>query len=666
MSQIYFLISLFFFSIDSYAVTHLDIPCLGEKVSIGDYSQVEAIEKHLEWHGADNNQVPKAPCKTLNPPSHEEMSDFIKMKSESKSKINSTINGVSFSNESPALINAFRDLTTAMDSFGIGKITKNQKNFQKEYGINPECKKVICAVEKIWGEDLGLKVLYMYQKHNFNTSEYAFNDSDRLSPEEMDDVVMGAEDLPKTLIPLGRPNQRLTHFSRGYRLKQDSENVAANSVIMLFDTWSREPRFERQYSVFHELAHNVSTKLKDMDESPSWLKLSDWIKKGDDWSSSKSACFTTKYGLTNPYEDYAEALSTYRYNPKEFKNSCPKKYEYLKEKVFKGKEYLDVAGCTEFTKGQVESVANLVSNDLKEYLESSEFENQKTAEKCSKSLTSYPTSDADVEACLNNSIVGFLDANRIKLQSANSPKVESTRMAEFQSLVADTMMKNGSLSEVTSKKNDGLKKEFNKYFDELIQSNLPKKISGKFVNFKPGNAYNFGARRSCTETAWKTIKERRECVANAILEEDQRWLTFSDSYAFNKLKIPESLDRESTSRLLEAYRSEIKKIFLETDFLDEVTSKITLDIEDGVKRKLNRAHLELYYDKSDWKKMDALEFCEKYYGSTDEYDQKYILPASTKSYPKMVEWCVKKQSEKSKRFIINENDFKEYSKAAFN
>ena len=51
------------------------------------------------------------------------------------------------------------------------------------------------------------------------------------------------------------------------------------------------------------------------------------------------------YGTRNPSEDFAESIVAYRYNPKPMKDSCPDKYNYIKDIIFDGIEYLDESGC---------------------------------------------------------------------------------------------------------------------------------------------------------------------------------------------------------------------------------------------------------------------------------------------------------------------------------
>jgi hypothetical protein len=317
----------------------LDLEC------IPDNNNNSFAQKLLNWWGANEKEVMNAPCKTKVIPSEEVMLRFINDKADGKKT--KVVHGVRLKNESPALIEAFRDFTTAMDSWGIMKSTTDQVKIQEKYQINPECEKVLCAMKKIWGNDLATKMLYIKMKHNYNTSEYAFKNSDRFRKDELNDVLIGLEDLPAHLVPVGKKNQRLTKFKRGYTLPSYGKNnmVVANAVMMLFSRWSEKKSPQRQYTIFHELAHNVSSKLNDMDDSPQWLAQSGWIKKGDKWELPTPACFISEYGTENPWEDYAESLTAYRFNGAGFKKKCPKKYNFIRHKVFSGLEYTDPKSC---------------------------------------------------------------------------------------------------------------------------------------------------------------------------------------------------------------------------------------------------------------------------------------------------------------------------------
>ncbi len=312
-----------------------------EEVSFADISNpinfpLDNIEKLVE---SDNDDI----CLKRRIENQEEMNAFISSKQTEGQ--NATIHGVDFKNESPALIEAFKNLTTAYDSFGMREKISNQKDIQKNYHINPNCDKVICALQRIWGKEMGIKILYINLRYNYNTSELAFDQSSRFTNDELNDVLYALQDLPEYLKPLGTPNQQLVHSDR--RIQPYKEN--ANSLVVLYNNWSKLGRFARRYTLFHELSHNIGDKLNSIDKSKDWLNKSGWLQIGHSWpaswSKNKNACFASWYAKQNPDEDWAESLMAYRYNLFSFKERCRQKYNYIKDNVFKGKEYSTAKNC---------------------------------------------------------------------------------------------------------------------------------------------------------------------------------------------------------------------------------------------------------------------------------------------------------------------------------
>jgi hypothetical protein len=310
-----------------------------------DHSRPSTIDKLLQWFSSEDDEIMNAPCKSKILPTEYEMMDFIDSKTKGSVK-NSKIHGVKFVKEKSELLDAYRDIVTAKDSYGIAENKENQRKLQSEYEINPECQKVLCSLEKVWGREYAIKMLYIKLKYGFNISEFAFDNASRFKLDELNDVLLALEDIPSHFLPLGSGNRPLIHFERGKNLGTYKEKTLANAVVMIFDYWDLESGPKRQYTIFHEMAHNISSHLDQMDRSPEWLDLSGWIKKGDNWERSGSGCFVSDYSKVNPWEDFAESVSKYRYNGKAFKSQCPRKYEFIKKKVFKNIEYLSNESCS--------------------------------------------------------------------------------------------------------------------------------------------------------------------------------------------------------------------------------------------------------------------------------------------------------------------------------
>lgn len=288
-----------------------------------------------------DDEIMNAKCKTKSSDSIDVMEKFIN--NSSGAKKSETINEVSFNDESVNALKAFSELTTNKDLFTNNVKKDLQSPIQSKYSINPECQKVLCAVKKIWGNELGTKLLYMKMKYGLNGSEIAYSDEDmnveRLKMDEIDDMLMTIGDLPKEYQSIFK-NQSMIHVV----LKDDIPTNIANASIMLFDRWVGLSRPQRQYALFHEFSHNVSSQQKEICSSEQWHKLSGWktINDGQKWEFDLTkACFATNYAKKNPSEDFAEAMTMYRYAPEKLKLRCPKKYQFLKSKIFNKREFLD-------------------------------------------------------------------------------------------------------------------------------------------------------------------------------------------------------------------------------------------------------------------------------------------------------------------------------------
>lgn len=295
----------------------------------------------LPWWPVYDSQLKIAPCKTLGPQPIDQIKREITQKS-GQQLVNDQVFGIEIENDSPILIQALKTLTTRTAKHGgtWGGIHEPQIDLQAKFSINPVCNKVLCAVEKIWGSDLGPKILWIFLKHGYNTSEYAFDSTERFTLEELNDVVMTLQDLPSHLVPLGHSgNQRLVPIA-----KTDTTTVIANSTIILMTSWRKKSSLTRQQTLFHELGHNLSTRFLDKQGLKEWQGYSGWEPTSSSWRAAKDACLMSEYSKATPGEDFAESVVAYRYDANNLKNKCPEKYEFIRTKVL-GTEYLDSGMC---------------------------------------------------------------------------------------------------------------------------------------------------------------------------------------------------------------------------------------------------------------------------------------------------------------------------------
>ncbi len=303
-------------------------------------SDLSELQRYISWNSATSEQVANAPCKTITPPG---LSDLERMMAASPpGQIDADIHGVRITGENPRLVDAFKKLTTMRNTFGDREEPSAQVNIQALYNVNPACSKVLCAVEKIWGPSMGQKILLMHLKYGVNPSELSIDQSSRYSQNELDDLLLALGDVPLELRNWVKPNQPFVHYERGQMpLIHQGTKTEADANVRFYDGWSKKNSLGRQYVAFHEIAHNISHYLGDLDGSPDWLSSAGWTRMGDVWEKGAHHCAVSNYGSRHPDEDFAETFSAYRYNGRTLKERCPEKYHFMKERVFRNREYLD-------------------------------------------------------------------------------------------------------------------------------------------------------------------------------------------------------------------------------------------------------------------------------------------------------------------------------------
>ncbi len=302
------------------------------------------VAKKIEWEAVSNANVKSAPCTKKTPYTVEEMTSWLKSHQSPMTK-SKKIHGISFEGESPENLASFEYLTTFKTFYGESD-PKEQKTF------NSKCKKVECAVKEIFGAKTGMQLLFMHRKFGMNGSHLITPHRSSWKSSELDTVLLALSDFPSGLLP-AEANRPLTHFKRGYLPGHADESVIANASIEVFDLWDEQTPESKRYALVHELGHNLGGLANDADEHSKWLKMSGWVKetkivKGEkvtEYKATKPEAIISKYGFTNPAEDFAEAVAAYRYNPKKLKAVSAEKYNFIKEVIFDNVEYTSADAC---------------------------------------------------------------------------------------------------------------------------------------------------------------------------------------------------------------------------------------------------------------------------------------------------------------------------------
>ncbi|KHD88623.1 MAG: hypothetical protein OM95_07360 [Bdellovibrio sp. ArHS] len=320
-------------------------------------ARIPAAEE-MNWWAANANQIQNATCRVKLPTTTKEILNYYAKKplGPGYESGQAYVGGILLENERPELVLALAKLLSPAG--GEESIEGTPQSFQKAFNVNPSCKKALCAAEKIFGPSVGSQMVFLMERFDINTSRYSFFNADTFSASEIADIIRSFELVHPEQLPF-QSNKQLIKFKRGYTRAAyggDGDSVLANASIELFDSWSQESSLMRQYTLYHEIAHNYSNNhFSDYDRSNTWLALSNWKEssQGEFEAQKRKAQqghpFVSRYGETNPYEDFAESVTAYRFNPALLKKTSPEKYNLIKLLVFDGLEFTSSALCSQPT-----------------------------------------------------------------------------------------------------------------------------------------------------------------------------------------------------------------------------------------------------------------------------------------------------------------------------
>lgn len=610
-------------------------------------NQIHEIQDAIEWWGASNHQVANANCRAPSPPSIQDMTDVVRSKSSDK-KITKTIHGVKFENEPKELVDAFEQLTTRNSVYG-GKfnVKEAQVNIQNAHQINPSCKSVTCAMEKIWGTELGSKILYIKLKHGYNASELAFDNASRFSLPEINDVLMALEDLPATLRPLGhKGDQRLVPYTVGQSVYAPEENVLANSGVIFFDRWRGRETLTRQYTAFHEFAHNVSSRHSNADSSAEWKNLSGWKVLGDTWEKNEKSCMISRYGAASPAEDFAEVLSAYRYNPSGLESRCPDKYRYMKDKIFGGVEYKTNALCAQASPAQVASV----HQSLADHFQSTHYSlNQEVIKsECAGSFNSYPVVQSDLEACAFRASLKVMPQERLDaiIRGAGLPVNTSTRQVMTSSLPVDSPLR-GALQNQSRQVDLAVNSSVTAYRSQASQAQPPARGT---------NAW-YKTQSRCGYVMLEVPEGALRCFVETLYEEDRALKEWQSGF-LPKLDPPEMFSERGKLNL----KGEDRQILEEALQRSPQFQAQFRQTQEEYKRNMLSALQKMRRDGANlaqgWQQLSPVEFCARVYGKSNAFLNIWGMPDG-EPVKAIEEECVRGQT-KNRRFHPSDSDWQEW------
>ncbi len=315
-----------------------------ESITTGSKSRYPA---QAPFHSATEEEMANPRCINQNHVRRNDLRAFLKKYSDlSNVELPAVyeVSGIRFEDEHPELIYRFMQLVTPpADHYFANKDLGD--TVRKAFGEPRGCVKVLCAVQRLFGQEEGPLLLLLLTEYDLNLSHFVWTNADRWKASEIRDIMKAIETVPSHLLPLDL-NQKLIHFKRGYGYAGGGSTIA-NASIEIFDVWNNEKRPIRQYSVYHEFSHNWSSlHANNIDVSPEWLRISGWesqdkkdVSKTTDWRMHPGTQQVSIYAKTNPFEDFAESVSAYRYAPERLKKVSAAKYKFVKDIVYGGMEF---------------------------------------------------------------------------------------------------------------------------------------------------------------------------------------------------------------------------------------------------------------------------------------------------------------------------------------
>ena len=630
---------------------HNESNCNGYSINSNVQNQIHELQDVLEWWGASSEQVASAPCRKNSAPNSLEMDELIN-KSKGEARVTQTVHGVRFENEPKELVEAFKQLTTRQSVYGSKfGVIEPQINIQSNYQVNPECKAVRCAIEKIWGTELAQKILFMKLKHGFNSSELAFDKSSRLTLAELDDLLITLEALPPNLHPLGRnSNQRMVPFIKGESLYDEQDRTLANSGIIFFDGWRKKDSLVRQYTTFHELSHNISVRLSNADTSEEWRALSGWkYLGGDGWEKNPEACFISKYGAHNAFEDFAEVVSAYRYNAKGLENSCPQKYQYMKKNVFAGKEYKDNSQCPEMNPTPVISLEEALTSHFKNniYHLSSDL----VALECREEFSSYPPNQKELENCAFKATLKVMPVDKTKeLMKQTGLDISDSSIPGIAQVLGEKSTVRASLKNQVGHVDRALKSLIEQYQSEVSGVTLPPRQTEAWKKIE----------RECGFVLIEMPQEAALCYIEALAIEDQSLKARGEGFAY----LPRIFQEELKDSFKPQDRNELEEsLHHDPRFLEQLSqTKIALsrDTLQALRSMKNTASLV-----DEWQTMSPDAFCSHYYSKGHALFTNWGLSAD-ESVASIKDECMRLQQGAGPRRHPSNDEWKKWAEARWN
>lgn len=311
---------------------------------------------------ANKEQINEAHCQETAPKrSSSYYKKIIEETRLSDTKLTRSIGGLTVKDESEKLIAGYRYLTSHLDY----KLRPIQDIDYWHTFKDGQCKDVSCAAAKVFGQEKGNFFLGFLIETGLNLSSLGysklepptfsgetepspetiaeFNGLYKVRPweeEELTGYLQGVYSLPKFLFPLTP-----TRLAQSTHFHQNGPQVHSNATIIMYpDMVSLDVEYQR-YTMVHEIGHVIGAHLR-LDTSPEWVAYSWKLDRQNNRVLRKTEeNFVSAYARQDFFEDFAESFAAFRFNPKKLLNKAPGKFNFIKERIFKGLDYLQEDHC---------------------------------------------------------------------------------------------------------------------------------------------------------------------------------------------------------------------------------------------------------------------------------------------------------------------------------
>ena len=205
------------------------------------------------------------------------------------------------------------------------------------------------SVDLVFGAGRGTRLLTLLTRYGYNAAG-GVREGRGFTIVELDSLLAAFADLPSSFIAsLNARNRALAFEGKFEHSAAANQNLSDNRIVIAFsartgihlgDHWAKaSPQFQR-LAMLHELAHDF---IRTNGGKIGWRAYWENAVAYEDARASRLGLASSRvstYAKSALEEDFAECVVAYRFAPRILKQLAPQRYQFLRERVFKGQEYL--------------------------------------------------------------------------------------------------------------------------------------------------------------------------------------------------------------------------------------------------------------------------------------------------------------------------------------